>query len=228
MNTTACKTSIPVFSSTLPNYNSSALVLGVVGGIGSGKSLFCSALANSGAAVIEADALTRTLHTDPEIQSALRLNFGDAVFRDGEIDRKQLARLVFADPERLARLDAVMLPVLSKRIIEEIGRLSVDHVLVAIDMANLYRAGLDSACDAVVRIRAPLVLRKARLSRCGLSEEEIANRIRSQRRLIRGKPDWIVDNGGGVEDLARKARRIYERMAASIRSGRPLHERMNP
>ena len=199
----------------------------MVGGIGSGKSLFCSALADSGAAVIEADGVTRTIHAYPEIQSALRLNFGDGIFHDGELDRKGLARLVFADPKRLAKLDAILLPVLSKRIIEEIDRLSPDHALVAIDMANLYRAGLDSVCDAVVRIRAPLVIRKTRLFQRGLSEQEIADRIRSQRRLIRGKPDWIIDNAGDAEDLARKARRIYERMVASIRTGRHLQERMN-
>jgi dephospho-CoA kinase len=225
MNTAARKSSILLDSPPFSFHGSDPFILGVTGGIGSGKSLFCHTLADSGVAVIEADTLTRTLHADPDIQNRIRRKFGDGVYHDGVLDRKRLAELVFTDFNRLAALDAILLPLLEKRILSEITRLSKDHAMVVVDMANLYSSGLDEHCDAVVRIQAPLARRRAWLRERGLTDQAIKDRIRSQRRLPRGNPDLIVDNDGTVDELAKKARRLMTRLESSIQNRRSLHER---
>jgi dephospho-CoA kinase len=226
MNTAARKSSIPLDSIPFSFHGSPSFILGVTGGIGSGKSLFCRALADSGVGVIEADVLTRTLHADPHIQARIRRTFGEGVFNGDGIDTKRLAEIVFTDSISMTALEDMMLPVLSQKIFVEINRLAKSHKVVAVDMANLYPAGIDQVCDAVVRVRAPLARRKTWLRERGLSERELSDRIRSQRRLSRFNPDWIVDNTGSFEDLVLKAQHILAMIATSVPNSRSIQERM--
>ena len=131
------------------------MVVGVAGKLGAGKSSVARILADAGFRVIDVDRLGhRALMTERErIIDA----FGGGVLDpDGQIDRRRLGALVFASVERRRRLDAIVHPVMIRRVATLVG---VEPARIAIDAALLYPMGLDVLCEVVIWVRAPVLLR---------------------------------------------------------------------
>ena len=196
-------------------------VIGLIGGIGSGKSSAASLLAGRGAAVIDADAVGHELLGDPEIRAQIVEAFGEGVLErpreDGDtiprIDRRALGAIVFADGSARRGLEAILHPLMRARFLEDIDRLvqrgAVD--LIVLDAAILLEAGWDDLCDRIVFVDAPRPQRLGRVAEArGWSEETFAARERSQWPYDekRRRADWIMTNDSSRDRLPEEVDRL--------------------
>jgi dephospho-CoA kinase len=192
-----------------------AVVVGLIGGVGSGKSSIAQELARHvNVRIIDADAAGHQALTRDHIQQQIRRRFGDEVFNDqGEIERRLLAALVFgSDPsQRQARhdLNQIVHPEIRAQLQQELkeARQNQDLDVIILDAALLLEAGWNDLCDAVVFIDTPLEQRLARVqSSRGWSAQVLARREQSQLSLEdkRAAADLIVENSGLIEDAGRQ------------------------
>ena len=160
------------------------IVIGLTGGILSGKSTISGMLAEKGAVIIDADEIGHEAYKPgTDTWQELRDAFGDDILRvNGEIDRKRLGEIVFADPEALTRLNKIVHPRMREMVREEIDRLKGEGVpVVVLEAALLIEAGWSDLVDEVWVAVAPEQVAVKRLKeRGGLSEEQAMSRIRSQ------------------------------------------------
>lgn len=192
--------------------------VGLTGGIGSGKSTFAALLAERGAQIIDADQLGRdALRPGEPAWHSIVDNFGDEILSPGsmEIDRKRLAEVVFADPNKLAALNAITHPVIAAGIADDLERLSQTDAIVVLDAALLVELGLDKAMGVLVVVDADEEIRKKRLQSSRRMElTDIEARIAAQasgEELIE-RADIVVRNNGPLEALAREADRVWEEL----------------
>jgi dephospho-CoA kinase len=202
-------------------------VLGLIGGIGGGKSSVARRLADRGAAVIDADAVGHELLEDPAIRDRVVERFGSGVAeaaRPGEssaprISRRALGAIVFNEPAALRDLEAILHPAMREDFRRTIGRLERDggRPCIVLDAAVLLEAGWDDLCDRIALVDAPRAerLRRVKASR-GWSEEALAARERSQWPVEekRRRADWIIDNDGPPARLGHEVDRLLGRLRA--------------
>lgn len=196
-------------------------VVGLTGGIASGKSTFAALLRARGVPVVDADQLARAVvEPGQPALAAIARAFGPDVLRpDGALDRKRLGARVFADAAARRHLEAITHPAVRQAMADETVRLAAaGHALAVYDTPLLYEAGLDQILDCVVVVWAPRDVQRARLvARDGLSAEEAEARLRAQHPLDEkaARADFIVDNGGDAGALDAKANRLL----ADLRGG---------
>ena len=181
------------------------LVIGLTGGIGSGKSTVAALFAERGATVVDTDEISRSLSAAggmamPEIGQA----FGPGVIApDGSLDRAAMRRLAFADEAARARLEAILHPLIRAEAGQAIASARGDYVLLAVPLLFESRGQLQQVARALV-VDCPEELQVARtMARSGLSEPEVRAIMAAQwprwRRLQCA--DDVVANAGGVEAL---------------------------
>jgi dephospho-CoA kinase len=181
------------------------IVVGLTGGIGSGKSTVSAALAQMGATIIDADAMTRELQQPgAPVFTAIVKRFGSGIVADdGSLDRLALAAIVFPDPELLKELNAIVHPEVGRairsRMREHIG---TDHVVV-LDVPLLIESSRYPVGGVVV-VNTPIEVAVHRLVRIrGMDEADARARIARQatpeERLA--KADYVIDNSGDLDDL---------------------------
>lgn len=160
---------------------SSQRLIGLTGGIATGKSNLAQALRKAGAQVIDADQLAREL-TAPggAALPLLREAFGEAVFEGQELNRRALGAMVFADPDKLQRLNAIMHPMLASRMLAKAEALR-DGGPVILEAALLFEAGWDRYCAETWCAWVPPCVQLRRvMRRDGLDAEAARQRIQSQ------------------------------------------------
>ena len=193
-------------------------VIGLTGGIGTGKSTAADYFKEKGFAHIDADEVSRGLTAEgSELLTVLDGLFGpsgewgdgrtEILDGEGRLKRKVLASLVFSDEERRAKLDEVMFREIIERIDSQIAlfrRSGRDIKGILLDVPLLYEAGLDDRCDMVIVLVADEDVRIARVcSRDGMTPEEVRARIRNQmsdNEKIK-RADAVIDNSEGISDL---------------------------
>lgn len=184
------------------------LVIGLVGGIGSGKSVASAMLAELGAEVINADLVGHEVYEPGKPGfDAIVAEFGsDVVGQDGRIDRKRLGATVFADAGRLDRLNAIVHPLIRTEIERRIGRAREkgDARAVVVEAAILLEAGWRSLVDQVWVIsarREDVLARLATQRGMAASETDarIAKRMTDAER--RSVADVVIENTGSLDDL---------------------------
>ena len=202
-------------------------IVGLTGGIGSGKSTFSGLLRARGAAVIDADRLARDAVApgSPGLLEVVRA-FGEEVLDpDGALDRKRMAARVFADPAARQRLEAIVHPRVRDAMAAEVQRLSgAGASLVIYDVPLLYEAGRERDVEAVVVVWAPHEAQLARLAaRDGLSSAEAEARISAQLPLDEKarRADFVVVNDGTLEALSAKADALLSDLSQNLPKGTP-------
>lgn len=200
-------------------------VVGLTGGIGSGKSTVAGLLAALGAEVIDADAIVRELQAagGPLLREMVA-EFGEQILdARGELDREALGRVVFADPAKRARLGALVHPKVGVEMMRRLGEAKARSVpLVVLDIPLLLegrtsgRGGASTLpFDAVVVVWAPEELQLERqMRRDARGRDDALARIRAQMPLDekRGLADFVIDNSGSPEETARQVRALYARL----------------
>ena len=198
-------------------------VVGILGGVGSGKSSVIRQVTGIQFHIIDADRIGHELLDNPEIQTALRSRFGDDVFtHDGAVDRSQLAKRVFGDsPEheesRLA-LNEIIHPAIRRNINTEIDSASRDVDAVILDAALLLEGGWDARCDWLIFVDTPLVIRQKRVrDNRGWSAEELAKREASQWSIEAKKEraDFVVDNSGSIDHAAAQMKHVLSSLLST-------------
>jgi dephospho-CoA kinase len=190
------------------------LIIGVIGSIGAGKSVAAAELTRRGGYLIDADALGHEGLRHPSVKAQVNARWGERILKpDGEIDRRALGRIVFADAAELRALEAIQFPFIGGRIHEEIAKGEADPAVrfIVLDAAVLLEAGWKDACDRIVFVDAPRATRLLRLRQNrGWTVAELDNRERSQMPLDekRREADAVMMNADGIADIAEKAREI--------------------
>ena len=183
------------------------MVIGLTGGIGTGKSEAARHLVTLGARLIDADVVGHEAYR-PHAEAWRRVveAFGEAILGpEGEIDRRALGAIVFSDPDQLARLNGIMHPLMAGMVQEKIDAFrETGSEAVVVEAALLFEAGWSSLVQEVWVTDSPVEVVVARLAqRNGMSEEEARRRIASQmsreERLERA--DFVIDNSKDVESM---------------------------
>ena len=192
------------------------LVIGVTGGIGSGKSEVARLLEGFGANLISADQVGHEAYTrQSEAWVAVVEAFGEGVLQaSGDIDRQKLGSVVFSDPSEMDRLNKIMHPRMANIVEKKIDSFRDNgSEVVIVEAAVLFEAGWERLVDEVWMVSAPVEVIVDRLkSRNGLSSDEARQRITSQmsteERLKRS--DVEVDNSGDVSELRSAVKTLWE------------------
>ena len=199
-------------------------VIGLAGGIGSGKTLVAGQLAEMGCAVIDVDQLAKELRDLPKTLRALNRSLGDQIFtEDGRIDEKALAELVFSGAEQvrgdtlLSRLNAIIHPLVAAKCREliEQSRLQQDHLAVVLDAPLLFEAHLDRCCDVIIFIQSKPELRSRRVrTDRGWTKKQWSQREKAQILLDKKADlsDYIVENNSSKTDLRCHIQRLFPRI----------------
>ena len=192
------------------------IIAGLTGGIASGKSTISIFLSEAGARIIDADKISREVVSQGTTgYDAILSFFGRTILLpDGEIDRKRLGEIIFNDPEKKARLDAIVHPLVFKRSAEMIAQISVQtpDAVVIMDIPLLLEAGMENGLAEVIVVYAPEILQLERLmKRDGINEQAAMARIRSQMPIEekRKRATVVIDNSGTLSDSRRQALAVF-------------------
>lgn len=182
----------------------SAKVLLVTGGIGAGKSAVSRMLIERGVPVYFSDDMAKSLYDrDASLRDSLRRLFGERVFRDGDVDRRALAELIFADEKKRRALEALVHPAVFRDF--EVWKAErPDCALVAFESAILLDRGLpEGFADYVIYVDAPEELRLRRaMERDGSAAESVRRRMQSQKAGPEHPAvDFVLDNSGDFKAL---------------------------
>ncbi len=180
-------------------------IIGVVGGMGSGKSLVAQAFAKHGGLVIAADAFGHEALEQPEILARIAERWKERVLDEhGDVDRKKMGAIVFASPVERANLELLVFPWIEQRIRAAIANAQADPKVpfVILDAAIMLEAGWNNFCSKVVYVHAPRAMRLERLAKRGWTAEDLANRESAQLPLAvkAARAHVAVDNTGSVEN----------------------------
>lgn len=192
-------------------------VIGIVGGIGSGKSTVARVLADLGCVVSDSDAEAKACLLRPEVKGLLTDRWGEGVLdADGAVSRSAVAKIVFADDEEREWLESVIHPRLKSTrtaLYEQAVRDGAAGFVI--DAPLLFEAGLDAECDAVIFVECPLEERLRRvLASRGWDEAELARREKAQQDLDekRRRSDYQVQNAGDPDDLRAGVREAFNQI----------------
>lgn len=188
------------------------MIIGLTGGIATGKSTVAGLLRENGLQVLDADQLAhQAIEPGGPAYAAVIREFGpDIVKANRSIDRKQLGKIVFKDPERRRRLEELVHPSVIKAIEAAIARHragGAEQPLV-VEVPLLFEVGLAGLFDRVLMVSmAPEVQRRRLQQRDKLSNEEIETRIASQMPLTEkeARADYVIFNNGSLDELRRQA-----------------------
>lgn len=194
------------------------LVVGLVGGIGAGKSAVAQELERLGCVIVDSDTLAKQALNEPAVRAALAEWWGPGVAGpDGRMDRRAIAAIVFTDPAQRARLEGLIHPRVKAARDEVIAAVRArGGGCVVVDAPLLFEAAIDRDCDAVVFVDAPRETRMARVKAArGWDEEEFDRREKAQIPLEekRRRSDDSVKNDGGRDVLALRVGELLERLA---------------
>ena len=191
------------------------LVVGLTGGIGAGKSTVSALLAAKGAVVVDADAVVRDQQRPgTPVFDAMVARFGPGIVAaDGTLDRAAVAHIVFADPEALEDLNAIVHPAVGAEIAQQMEEFSGTDAVVVLDVPLLVEAtrGYPLAGLIVVDVAPDIAVERLVMHR-GMREEDARSRISRQasREERRARADVVIDNRGTLGDLARQVDAIWD------------------
>lgn len=194
------------------------VIIGIAGGIGSGKSTVSRYLEEAGCVVYDADKEVTKLYTRDDVLETVRSWWGEDAATGGELNRAEIARIIFEDESQRERLEGLLFPLLHQRRHEMIEAAADDDVpAVVIDAPLLFEAGLDEECDVVVFVDTPREVRLERLrARSGWDERELSRREKAQLPLDakRDRSDYHVDGSGSAEMVRARVRTLLDEILA--------------
>jgi dephospho-CoA kinase len=187
---------------------------GLTGGYGTGKSTVTRMFAELGVPTINADEIVRSLlSTNKEIINKITDAFGTrALSKKGDVDRKNLADIVFADEKALATLTGIVHPIVRKEIYEWFRRIAgekKESVAVA-EVSMLIEGGALEMYDKIILVAANAEIQKARCLAKGISEDDFMRRLRNQMPLEkkRSYADYVIENSGSLDNTKKQVVKI--------------------
>ncbi len=189
-------------------------LIGLAGGIGAGKSFVAGLFESLGCVVVDSDQHARAALDEPGVRDELVAWWGeDIVGADGNVDRRRIADIVFADSDQRRRLEALIHPVVHRKRQEAIEQAAqAGKRAVIVDAPLLFEAKVNEQCDAVVFVDAPHEVRVERVRERGWDEAELARREAAQSDLggKREASDFVLMNDGPRADVEVRVKEILE------------------
>lgn len=187
-------------------------IIGLTGGSGTGKGTVAARMRELGAGWVDADAVYRDLcAANREMLAALNAAFGGVTDETGALDRPKLAKIVFSDPEKLAKLNEITIPYIRAASLDAM-QAQADCPIVLYDAPTLFEAGADDLCEKTIGVLADTETRVQRvMARDGISEEAARARILAQPDdgFYRAWCDYILENNGDLAALWRETDALY-------------------
>ena len=179
------------------------MIIGITGGTGSGKTTLLGMIQQAGGLILDCDAIYHEmLKTDSALLSAIDARFPGCL-EAGQLQRKKLGAIVFADPQALTDLNAITHKAIKEKVLS-----LLQPGLSAIDAISLFESGLSDLCDVTVAVIADPALRVQRLmARDGITEDYAKSRIAAQKdnAWFREKCDYCLENNTTAEDFQKKS-----------------------
>lgn len=195
-------------------------VIGITGGIGSGKTTLAKIIESLGYKVIYTDDLAKQImNENPEVKKKIIEAFGEKIYnQDSSLNNKYLSDIVFASTEesneKLQMLNRIVHPVVIDEMIKETERLEQSgEEIVFIESALIYKLGLEEGFDFIILVDSNDELRiKRATKRLGITEAEVRDRISKQNstQVEKNLADFVIENNGTIEELSDRARFIIE------------------
>ena len=172
------------------------LIIGLTGGIGSGKTTLANYIASKGIPVYISDLEAKKVMEFPEIIAKIKQTFNEEIIKEGKLDREKLASIVFNQPDKLKQLNAIVHPAVKAHFVNWV-KANQNAPMVFKEAAILFESGSYKDCDAIVSVVAPIELRIQRvLQRDTTNKEKVLQRIHNQisdeERISRSQ--YVVEN----------------------------------
>ena len=190
------------------------LIIGLTGGIASGKSTVSKYLTEKGFKVYDADKIAKDISEKKIVQEEIILNFGDKILtEDGKVDRKKLKEIVFADKDKLKKLNAIIHP----KVIDfyrELKEKNTDETII-FDVPLLFEIGIDKFCDKILVVISDYDVQLNRIVKRDNIDKKLASKIIksqiSNEERIK-KADIVIENNTSLEELYEKVERFCEKI----------------
>ena len=189
-------------------------IIGLTGGIGSGKSTIAQYFKSLGVPVYIADDEAKKLLDNPDIQNKIKAIFGELVFENNNISKEKLASIVFQNPQKLSELNAIIHPAVKKHFQLWVANHQNEPIVIK-EVAILFESGSDQDCDKIITVVAPLETRIQRvIERDKTSKEAIIDRIKNQwtDEMRMAKSDYIIENIS-LEIAKQQADKIFQKLS---------------
>ena len=189
-----------------------AFVVGLTGGIGSGKSLAAQFFSQLGALVIDADQLARSaIERGSEGFDEVLLRFGDTVLKNGDIDRVALGQIVFENPQAKKDLEEIIHPRIRAEFEEAVASLNPGQIMVY-EIPLLVETNAADRFDFIITVESDPEVRKQRLRARGMFHSDIEKRMVSQatEEQRRSIADCVLTNDGTEDELLRQVENVWE------------------
>lgn len=211
------------------------LVIGLAGGVASGKSLVARCFEHLGATVLDADRIGHEVLGFPEVIAAIVSQWGKQVLNDGEIDRSCLARIVFDsgpdDVSQLKKLEQITHPPIGLMIRQRLSDLERESILaVVIDAPVMFKAGWDQLCDKIVFVDSDISIRQRRAIQRGWSPDELHRRESFQTPIDekRSRSTDLIDNSQSKAETFHQARQLWRQWNLPLPSERESSQTLFP
>jgi dephospho-CoA kinase len=198
------------------------MIIGLTGGIASGKSTVSALLVNKGARLVDADVIAReVMLPGHEVLAAAAKQFGkEILFPDGTLNRAKLGEIVFQDPVALQTLNNLTHPAIRQEIKDRMYSMEQEESkrLIIVDIPLLFESGLETLFHEIVVVYVPREMQIARLmERNRLSLEEAEARLNAQMDIEqkRNKADYIIDNSGDLAYTEQQVAVFWDRLGLS-------------
>jgi len=189
-------------------------IIGIIGGIGSGKSAVAAEFGKLGCKIIDADKIAHEILGKKSVKEKILEYFGPAILdREGKIDRRKLAKIVFADAEKIASLNGIIHPLVleqTKKLIKKYNSQKKVKAIV-LDMPLLVEIGWEKRCDKLIFVDCEQKIRAKRAQKMGLNKNQLKIRENFQISLDNKikLTDNIVENNSGFSALVRQVADIF-------------------
>jgi dephospho-CoA kinase len=187
-------------------------IIGITGGIGSGKSVVAKILISMGYPVYNSDTEAKELiNSNPELIFQIKQEFGNNIYTEDGLDSKKMAYIVFNNPEKLAKLNSLTHPAVGKDFENWVNKQKTN--LVFKEAAILFETGIYKSLEGIVLVTAPVKTRVKRvMQRDSVTALEVKNRMKNQwsdeRKLTLS--DFVIDNSDGVKVIPQVIKMIEE------------------
>ncbi len=192
------------------------MILGLTGGIGTGKSTVAKMLREKNIPVVDTDSISKEIIEYPEIIEKIKAEISSKIFNnENKLDRKKLSEIVFENKDKLKKLNEIMHPVILKKMWEEVEKLKKDYKIIVVDIPLLFEINMENEVDKVLLIYSSKEIQIERImNRDGRSREEAIKIINSQMPLYkkREKSDYIIQNNDSLEKLEKNLDKVVQKL----------------